>query len=101
MVREPTEQIVLELEELASAAGVHPDLVVQFVEYGLLEPEAGADPRPLFPVSAVIRLRRIVRLRSDLGVNLAGIAVILDLLDRLLRLQETIENLPESPDEDA
>jgi DNA-binding transcriptional MerR regulator len=95
-----SEQIVLGLEELASAAGLHPDLVVQFVEYGLVEPLPGADPGPMFPVSAVDRLRRIVRLRSELGVNLAGIAVILDLRDRLLRLQEELERLREGEDAD-
>ena len=94
-----TEHVVLGLEELASAAGLHPDLVEQFIEYGLLEPVAGDGPRALFPASAVARLRLIVRLRSDLGVNLAGIAVILDLRDRLLRLHEEMERLQERADE--
>jgi DNA-binding transcriptional MerR regulator len=95
-----TEHVVLGLEELASAAGLHPGLVEQLIEYGLLEPEAGVGSRALFPASAVARLRLIVRLRTDLGVNLAGIAVILDLRDRLLRLQEEMERLQERLDDD-
>lgn len=35
-------------------------------------------------------LRVIERLRHGLGVNLAGIAVILDLLDRLTALQRAV-----------
>jgi len=90
-----SEQVVLDLEELASAAGLHPGLVEQFIDYGLLEPVTGAGPGALFPASGVARLRLIMRLRSDLGVNLAGIAVILDLRDRLLRLHEEMERLQE------
>jgi len=37
------------------------------------------------------RLRMIERLRRDLEANLAGIAVILDLLDRLTTLQREVE----------
>ena len=96
-----SEHVVLGLEELASAAGLHPALVERFVEYGLLEPAAGTGPRALFPASSVDRLRRIMRLRSELGVNLAGIAVILDLRDRLLRLQEEMDRLQERLDEEA
>ena len=45
----------------------------------------------LFEVAAVPRLRLIKRLRCDIGVNLAGIAVILDMLDRLCALQREAE----------
>ena len=38
-------------------------------------------------VAAVPRLRMIMRLRRDTGVNLAGIGMILDLLDRLRALE--------------
>jgi len=62
---------------LADTAGVHPELVEKFVDYGLIEPSADQGSGPLFPASAVERLRCIMRLRRDLGVNLAGVAVIL------------------------
>jgi DNA-binding transcriptional MerR regulator len=76
----------LTLEMLAAAAGIHPDLVEQFVAYGLLEPVEWAGPSLLFDTAAVPRLQRILRLRRDTGVNLAGIDIILDLLDRLRAL---------------
>lgn len=86
-----TEHALLTIEELASAAGLHPELVAKFVSYGLLEPDA-SDPA-LFPASAVERLRCIVRLRHDLGVNLAGIAVILDMRVKMEALQRELERL--------
>jgi chaperone modulatory protein CbpM len=81
----------LTLEELAHAAGLHPDLVASFVDFGLLE-AVGRDRRGLlFDMAAVLRVRAIQRLRRDLGVNLAGVAVILDLTERLRTLQQEVE----------
>lgn len=84
------EQEQFTLESLATRAGVHPALLESLLEYGLLEPREQAGPRSLFDASSLDRLRMIERLRRDLGVNLAGIAVILDLRDRLTALQREL-----------
>jgi DNA-binding transcriptional MerR regulator len=81
----------LTLEGLAACAGVHPALIEYFVEYGLIEPMAHTGGQWLFDTACLARLRMIERLRRDLGANLAGIAVILDLLDRLTTLQREVE----------
>jgi MerR family transcriptional regulator, heat shock protein HspR len=86
-----TEPEQLTLESLAACAGVHPALITYFVEYGLLEPSARTGTQWLFDTACIARLRMIERLRRDLGANLAGIAVILDLLDRLTTLQREVE----------
>jgi DNA-binding transcriptional MerR regulator len=82
---------LLTLEELAHAARLHPDLVASFVDFGLLEPAGQDGPRLLFDTQAVLRVRAIQRLRRDLGVNLAGVAVILDLTERLRTMQQELE----------
>jgi DNA-binding transcriptional MerR regulator len=81
----------LTLEGLAACAGVHPALIEHFVEYGLLEPSARTGRQWLFDTACIARLRMIERLRRDLGANLPGIAVILDLRDRLITLQREVE----------
>lgn len=81
----------LTLERLAACAGVHPALITYFVDYGLLEPSARMGTQWLFDTRCIVRLRMIERLRHDLGANLPGIAVILDLLDRLSALQHEVE----------
>jgi len=86
-----TEQEQLTLESLAGCTGVHPTRIAYFVEYGLLEPSARTGTQWLFDAACIARLRMIERLRRDLGANLAGIAVILDLLDRLASLQREVE----------
>ena len=81
----------LTLEGLAACTGVHPRRIEDFVEYGLLEPSVRRGTQWLFDTACIARLRMIERLRRDLGANLAGIAVILDLLDRLTALQREVE----------
>jgi DNA-binding transcriptional MerR regulator len=75
------------MEGLAAAAEIHPGLVERFVAYGLLEPAEWIGPVLLFDAAAVPRLQIIMRLRRDTGVNLAGIGMILDMLDRLRTLE--------------
>ena len=81
----------LTLEGLAACAGVHPTLIKYFVEYGLLEPIPHTGTQLFFDTACLARLRMIERLRRDLGANLPGIAVILDLIDRLTMLQREVE----------
>jgi DNA-binding transcriptional MerR regulator len=81
----------LTLEALASSADLHPAIVERFVEFGLLDPVEWVGRELLFDEAAVLRLQTIKRLRGEIGVNLAGIAVILDLLDRLRALQSESE----------
>ena len=50
-------------------------------------------PRLLCDGEDIERLRQILRLKDDLGVNLAGIEVILNLLDRIDELQQEIERV--------
>ena len=88
--REPQQ---LTLDMLAARAGMHPLLVQQFVEFGLIEPVEWQGARSLFDASAVPRLRMIRRLRESLGINLAGVAVILDLRERFYALQRENETL--------
>jgi DNA-binding transcriptional MerR regulator len=88
--REP-EQLTLDM--LAARAGMHPELVERFVEFGLIEPVEWQGTLLLFDAATVPRLRMIARLRESLGINLAGVSVILDLLDRYCALQQAHEAL--------
>ena len=84
---------LLTMEALAASAEIHPGLVERFVDYGLIEPVEWVGPSLLFDAAAVPRLQMIMRLRRDIGANLAGIGLIIDLLDRLRALQRENERL--------
>ncbi|SRR5712692_10566295 len=83
--RSEREQVTL--DALAASAGLHPALVKCFIDFGLIEPDERVGTQMLFNVACIARLRTIVRLCRDIGANLPGIAVILDMLDRLAALQ--------------
>ena len=81
------------INTLAGRAGLHPEIVERYIDFGLIEPVPSGERARLFEASAIVRLRKIERLRHDLGINLAGIAVVLDLLDRLCALERENERL--------
>jgi chaperone modulatory protein CbpM len=89
--RHETQQLTL--DELATRADMHPGLVQRFVELGLIEPIGSDGLGSFFDASAVPRLRTIGRLRESLGINVAGVAVIMDLLDRFCALQRANESM--------
>lgn len=88
--REPQQ---MTLDMLAAHASMHPALVERFVECGLITPVEWQGDALFFDSSAVPRLCMIGRLRDALGINLAGVAVIMDLLDRFCALQRANETL--------
>jgi hypothetical protein len=75
------------LDELAARAGMHPELVARLVEAGLMETVSAPGDLFIFDSSKVRRLRCIMRLRNDLGINLQGVAVVFDLVERLQDLE--------------
>lgn len=80
----------LSSEELAAAAGISSATLARLVGLGLVEPtalrrnERGATS-PVFSTATASRLRRMLRLHRDLGVNLTGAAIIVDLVEQLER----------------
>jgi MerR family transcriptional regulator/heat shock protein HspR len=70
-------------EVAAHLAGLSVNRVRRFVRVGLVQPPLLERGKPLFGEAELARLRKIRRLTSDLGINLAGIDVILRLTDEL------------------
>ena len=94
-------EVRLSPEELATAVGISRARLTRLVRLGFVEattPEAseGGGTAPVFTTMTAARLRRILRLHSDLGLNLADAAIIVGLLERLDRLERELARLRES-----
>jgi chaperone modulatory protein CbpM len=77
----------LTLGQLCRACGVHADWIISLVEESIIEPH-GEDIRLWrFSGASLLRARSALRLQRDLGVNLAGIALTLDLIEELENLR--------------
>ncbi|UJA19947.1 hypothetical protein HJD18_06795 [Thermoleophilia bacterium SCSIO 60948] len=73
-----TTLVLVDVDDLARRAGLHPDLVRRLLRMGAVDAQAW---------HAAARLARITRLRRDLGLNYAGAILATDLLARIERLE--------------
>lgn len=82
-----TETRYYSLKIVAETLGVHPQAIRLYEREGLISSVRSGSER-YYSYQQIERLRVIVRLRQELGVNLAGIEVILNMRDRLLELTQ-------------
>lgn len=81
------EETALSLCELCRVCAVSAEDVIRLVEEGVIVPR-GPEPRVWrFEAVCVRRVGRALRLRRDLGINLAGAALAVDLLEELDHLR--------------
>ena len=78
------------LEAAAAATHVPPSRVRYFVRVGLVRPSRVEGRVPFFGEAELAQLRRIRRLRDDLGLNIAGIEVALRLLGEIESLRREL-----------
>jgi chaperone modulatory protein CbpM len=81
----------LTLEQLCHACGVHTDWVISLVEESIIEPQGEEIQVWRFSGDSLVRVRSALRLHRDLGVNLAGIALALDLMEELENLRAQLK----------
>jgi chaperone modulatory protein CbpM len=84
------ESAVLSLEDLSKMCAVDEQRIVQYVEEGVLN-VVGVRTEWHFSGAALRRARMAVRLERDLELNLAGVALALDLLEELERLRQQLK----------
>jgi chaperone modulatory protein CbpM len=75
------------LSELCEACGASAEHIRMLVAEGVIEPRGPGPEDWRFQSLTITRVRRAQRLERDLGVNLAGAALALDLMDEIQRLQ--------------
>jgi len=78
---------------VAEQYGIHPQTLRLYEREGLIEPARSAGNTRLYDQMAIARLEAILTLTRDLGVNLAGVEVILNLRDQLARLEVEMARL--------
>lgn len=85
------EQEPLTLADLCRACTVHAERIIELVDEGVIEP-IGRDPaRWRFHGANLRRVRVALHLQRDLGVNVAGVALALDLMEEMEQLRRHIQ----------
>jgi chaperone modulatory protein CbpM len=77
-------------EFVAETLGARLSLVRRLAQHGLIETSGPITEDLRLSRRAIIQLRRMQRLRRDLGVNFAGAAIILDLVSRIEHLNREL-----------
>src|SRR5688500_5297862 len=85
----------------AELCGMHEQSLRVYERRGLIAPQGSAGSIRQFSDADVERIRFIKRLVDDLGVNLAGVEVILHMRQQLLEAQEELETLRREQGESA
>jgi chaperone modulatory protein CbpM len=85
-------ELVYTLLEFCHVAKIDEQLVMEFVEHGILETELGQD-QWLFRSDALSRCLRAERMRQDLQLDLHGVALALQLIERNQKLRHRIDYL--------
>jgi MerR family transcriptional regulator/heat shock protein HspR len=77
----------------ADMLGVHVQTLRYYERAGVIEPSRSRGNRRLYSQEDIERLRRVKTLMEDLGVNLAGVEVIMRMGQRMVEMEREIQEL--------
>ena len=77
----------------ARILGIHTHTLRYYERIGVIEPKRSQGNIRLYSEGDIALLRRVKTLVDDMGVNLAGVEVILRLMQRMNELQNELEKL--------
>ncbi len=80
---------------VAERYGIHPQTLRLYEREGLIKPARSSGNTRLYDEEAMRRLEIILALTRDLGVNLAGVEVILNMKERMEQMQGEVDRLLE------
>ena len=89
------------ISAVAERYGIHPQTLRLYEREGLLKPARSAGNTRLYDEEAIARLLQILTLTRDLGVNLAGVEVILNLRAQMAALEGEVDRLLEVVKQDV
>jgi MerR family transcriptional regulator/heat shock protein HspR len=84
------------ISSVAEQYGVHPQTLRLYEREGLLKPSRSDGNTRLYTDDDLDRLEVILHLTRDLGVNLAGVEIILNMRQKMETMQQQIEQFVET-----
>lgn len=78
---------------VAKILNIHPQTLRQYEREGLIEPSRTSGKMRLYSQRDIDRIEMILRLTRELGVNLAGVDIIMRLKEQVDKMEDKIEEL--------
>lgn len=83
----------LSLQELCERCRLQPPLLIELVGLGLITPRIVERDQWLFRTTVITTLHHALRLRRELDLDWQGVAVAMDLLEKLQDLRQQVTSL--------
>jgi MerR family transcriptional regulator/heat shock protein HspR len=90
---ETSERPIYMISVAAELVGMHPQTLRMYETKGLVRPQRTPGGTRLYSEADIERLRIVQRLTTELGLNLAGVELVLRLEDELRKAHAQIERL--------
>lgn len=95
MARGPRSKAAYMISAVAQTYGIHPQTLRLYEREGLLKPSRTEGNTRLYTEQDIERLEIILNLTRDMGVNLAGVEVVLNLREKLERMEQQMREFVE------
>lgn len=92
MARREKSKAAYMISSVAEQYGIHPQTLRLYEREGLLKPSRSDGNTRLYTDEDLERLEVILHLTRDLGVNLAGVEIILNMRSRMEAMQQQMED---------
>ncbi|MFV9616142.1 MAG: chaperone modulator CbpM [Gammaproteobacteria bacterium] len=83
----------LTLSQLCNACAVHAEYIIELVDEGFIEPSSMDNVHWCFSGITIKRVQKAKRLQRDLGINLAGVALAIELMDEIEQLRVRLKRM--------
>ena len=84
------ERAELSLHDLCHACSTSTEWFIELVDEGVLEPSGHEQAQWRFSGPSLLRARAAMRMQQDLHINLAGVALALDLMEEIEAMREQL-----------
>ena len=83
----------LTLRQLCDACAVRAEYIIELVDEGFIEPSGTERSHWCFNGVTIRRVQKAKRLQHDLGINLAGVALAIELIDEIEFLRARLDRM--------
>ena len=95
MVRRPRKKAAYMISAVAQTYGIHPQTLRLYAREGLLKPSRTEGNTRLYTEEDIERLELILSLTREMGVNLAGVEVVLNMREKMEHMQQRMKEFVE------
>ena len=83
----------LSLDDLCAIVNLNQEAIMELIEHEVIHPQGDEPPEWNFDLNELKRLKRALRLKRDLQVNVEGLAILLNLLEEVDDMRAHIQLL--------